>query len=57
VIAALSTGYPGSESIVGPVNATIGRILGENGYARSWFGKNHDTCGCPQTPVQPPIYP
>jgi Sulfatase len=34
VIAASSTRYPGYESIVGPENATIGRILGENGYAR-----------------------
>ena len=26
-----------------PDNATIGTILKENGYATSWFGKNHNT--------------
>ncbi len=24
-------------------NATIGRILRDNGYATSWFGKDHNT--------------
>ena len=45
VITELSTGYPGYDSIIGPDNATIGRILGGNGYATSWFGKNHNTPG------------
>jgi arylsulfatase len=45
VISELSTGYPGYDSIIGPENATIGRILGENGYSTSWFGKNHNTPG------------
>jgi arylsulfatase A-like enzyme len=43
VIAELSTGYPGYDSIIGPENASIGRILSDNGYATSWFGKNHNT--------------
>ena len=43
VIAELSTGYPGYDSIIGPENATIGTILKDNGYATSWFGKNHNT--------------
>ena len=43
VIGELSTGYPGYDSIIGPENATIGTILRENGYATSWFGKNHNT--------------
>ena len=43
VIGELSTGYPGYDSIIGPENATIGAILKENGYATSWFGKNHNT--------------
>ena len=30
-------------SIIGPDNATIGAILKGNGYATSWFGKNHNT--------------
>jgi len=38
-----STGYPGYDSVIGPENATIGTILQQNGYATSWFGKNHNT--------------
>jgi arylsulfatase A-like enzyme len=43
VVAEQATGYPGYDSIIGPENATIGRILQQNGYATSWFGKNHNT--------------
>jgi len=43
VIGELSTGYPGYDSIIGPQNATIGTILRDNGFATSWFGKNHNT--------------
>ena len=43
VIAELSTGYPGYDSIIGPEHATVGTILRDNGYATSWFGKNHNT--------------
>ena len=43
VIGELSTGYPGYDSIIGPDNATIGTILRDNGYATSWFGKEHNT--------------
>jgi arylsulfatase A-like enzyme len=42
-IGELSTGYPAYDSIIGPENATIGEILKENGFATSWFGKNHNT--------------
>ena len=45
VIAELSTGYPGYDAYIGPENATIGKILRGNGYATSWFGKNHNTPG------------
>jgi arylsulfatase A-like enzyme len=45
VVTELSTGYPGYDSIIGPENATIGRILRDNGYATSWFGKEHNTPG------------
>jgi arylsulfatase A-like enzyme len=45
VITELSTGYPGYDSIIGPQNATVGTILRDNGYATSWFGKNHNTPG------------
>src|SRR2546427_3609755 len=43
VISELSTGYPGYDSIITPDKATIGTILSGNGYATSWFGKNHNT--------------
>ena len=43
VIGELSTGYPGYNSIIGLNNASIGEILKDNGYATSWFGKNHNT--------------
>ena len=43
VISEMSTGYPGYDSIIGPESATIGTILKQNGYATSWFGKNHNT--------------
>ena len=45
VIAEQSTGYPGYDAIIGRENAAIGEILKENGYATSWFGKNHNTPG------------
>jgi len=43
VVGEISTGYPGYNSVIGIDNATIGNILQGNGYATSWFGKNHNT--------------
>jgi arylsulfatase A-like enzyme len=43
IISEQSTGYPGYDSVIGPENATIGTILRQNGFATSWFGKNHNT--------------
>jgi arylsulfatase len=43
VIAEQATGFPGYDSVIGVDNATIGRILLDNGYATSWFGKDHNT--------------
>jgi arylsulfatase A-like enzyme len=43
VIGELSTGYPGYDSVISPEKATIGTILRDNGYATSWYGKNHNT--------------
>jgi arylsulfatase len=43
VVTEQSTGFPGYNSIIGKDNATIGRILLENGYRTSWFGKDHNT--------------
>ncbi|AUB80652.1 arylsulfatase [Candidatus Thiodictyon syntrophicum] len=43
VVSEQSTGFPGYNSIIGKDKATIGRILLDNGYATSWFGKDHNT--------------
>jgi len=43
VISEQSTGFPGYNSIIDKDKATIGRILLDNGYSTSWFGKNHNT--------------
>ena len=43
VISEQATGFPGYDSIIGVDNATVGEILKQNGYATSWFGKNHNT--------------
>ena len=43
VISEQSTGFPGYNSIIEKDKATIGRILLDNGYATSWFGKDHNT--------------
>ncbi len=43
VISEQSTGFPGYNSIINRDKATIGRILLDNGFATSWFGKDHNT--------------
>lgn len=43
VVSEQATGFPGYNSVIAKDKATIGRILKDNGYATSWFGKNHNT--------------
>jgi arylsulfatase A-like enzyme len=43
VIGEAATGFPGYNSIIPEDKSTIGTILKANGYATSWFGKNHNT--------------
>ena len=43
VISELATGFPGYDSFITKDKATIGRILRDNGYHTSWFGKDHNT--------------
>lgn len=43
VVSEQSTGFPGYDSFIRKETATIGEILKLNGYATSWFGKNHNT--------------
>ena len=42
VISEQSTGFPGYNSIIARDKATVGRILKDNGFATSWFGKDHN---------------
>jgi len=43
VVSEAASGFPGYNSVIGRDSATIGRILRENGYRTSWFGKDHNT--------------
>ncbi|MGO8879101.1 MAG: arylsulfatase [Desulfomonilaceae bacterium] len=43
VVSEAATGFPGYNSVIGKDNSTIGRILLDNGYRTSWFGKDHNT--------------
>jgi len=43
VVGEITTGFPGYNSVIRKENGTIGEILKGNGYATSWFGKNHNT--------------
>jgi arylsulfatase len=53
VISEQSTGFPGYNSIIPRDRATIGRILLDNGYATSWFGKDHNTPAFAASPAGP----
>lgn len=43
VVGEISTGFPGYNDIIPLDKGTIGTTLRDNGYATSWFGKNHNT--------------
>ncbi|GGH41624.1 arylsulfatase [Cribrihabitans marinus] len=43
VISEQATGFPGYNSIITKDKATVGRVLRDNGFSTSWFGKNHNT--------------
>jgi arylsulfatase len=53
VISEMATGYPGYDSIITKDKATVGRILLDNGYRTSWFGKNHNTPSFQATSIGP----
>src|SRR5450631_1908685 len=56
VVAEQATGFPGYDSIIARDKATIGRILKDNGYRTSWFGKDHkhaDLSGEPGRAIRP----
>ena len=43
VVGEAATGFPGYDSVIEKDCGTIGEILKQNGYATSWFGKDHNT--------------
>jgi arylsulfatase len=43
VVGEAATGFPGYDSVIRKECGTIGEILKWNGYATSWFGKDHNT--------------
>jgi len=43
VVGEAATGFPGYDSVIRRECGTIGEILKQNGYATSWFGKDHNT--------------
>ncbi len=43
VVGEIATGFPVYDSVIRKENGTVGAILKDNGYATSWFGKNHNT--------------
>ncbi|MCM8595632.1 MAG: arylsulfatase [Candidatus Accumulibacter sp.] len=53
VISEQATGYPGYDSVITRDKATIGKILKDNGYRTSWFGKNHNTPAFMAAPTGP----
>ncbi|MDX1962252.1 MAG: arylsulfatase [Pirellulales bacterium] len=53
VIAEQATGFPGYNSIITRDQATVGKILKDNGYRTSWFGKNHNTPSFQATAIGP----
>lgn len=53
VVGEVTTGFPGYDSIILKANGTIGNILKDNGYATSWFGKNHNTPSYQSTAAGP----
>jgi arylsulfatase len=53
VISEQATGFPGYNSIIEPSKATVARILRDNGYRTSWFGKNHNVPSFMSSPAGP----
>jgi arylsulfatase len=42
-LAEWATGFPSYDCLIPQSTATVGRLLKDNGYNTSWFGKNHNT--------------
>ncbi len=53
VVTEAVTGFPGYNAIINKDTATVGEILRQNGYATSWFGKDHNVPGWMATQAGP----
>ncbi|MHA3789176.1 arylsulfatase [Flavobacterium hauense] len=53
IIMEFSTPFPGYNSLVPRSVATVGKILTDNGYGTSWFGKNHNVPDWQSSPAGP----
>jgi len=53
VVTEAATGFPGYDAIINKDTATLGQILRGNGYATSWFGKDHNVPSWLATPAGP----
>ncbi len=53
VVGEIATGFPGYNSVIRQDAGTIGTILRDNGYATSWFGKDHNTPSYQSTQAGP----
>ncbi|RYZ42838.1 MAG: arylsulfatase [Myxococcaceae bacterium] len=52
-IGEVATGFPGYTGIIPKSCCTIAEVLRENGYATSWFGKNHNVPDNQTSPAGP----
>lgn len=53
IVQEMATGYPGYCGIIPRSCATITQILGPNGYATGWWGKNHNVPDNQTSPAGP----
>ena len=42
IVMEMGTGYPGYNTLMPRSTATVAKVLKDNGYNTSWFGKNHN---------------
>lgn len=52
-IGELATGFPGYTGIIPKSCATVAELLGQNGYATGWWGKNHNVPDNQTSPAGP----
>lgn len=53
VIQEMATGYPGYCGIIPKSCGTVAELLGQNGYATGWWGKNHNVPDNQTSPAGP----